>query len=204
MDSFKRRTFLLVLIAPSGGGKSTILRKVIERRPDIAYSVSSTTRAPRTGEVDGRDYVFLSQQEFALRRGQGQFLETAEVHGNWYGTSRTFIAGRLAEGRHVVLDIDVQGADSVIHSDLPVVTVFLLPPDCTVLEERLRLRGTDAEPTIALRLRNARAEVSRAADFDYLVVNDDLDRAVDDVLAIVRAEENRTARYENIEATFWR
>jgi len=204
MQGYRRHTFLLVLIAPSGGGKSTILRQVTRQRPDIAYSVSSTTRLPRAGEVDGRDYVFLSREEFMRRREQGLFLETAEVHGNMYGTSREFVSRLLERGRHVVLDIDVQGADSVVNSGLPVVTVFLAPPSGEVLEQRLRARGTDDEATIALRLANARAEMARAADFDYLVINDDLTRAVDDVLAIVVAEENRTSRYEDFVEKFWR
>ncbi|MCD4829984.1 MAG: guanylate kinase [Candidatus Cloacimonetes bacterium] len=204
MNRYKRHTFLIVLIAPSGGGKSTILRRLIERRPDIAYSVSSTTRAPRVGEVDGRDYVFLSREEFTRRREQGQFFETAEVHGNLYGTSRVFIRERLDEGRHVVLDIDVQGADAIVNGGLPVVTVFLMPPGHEVLKQRLHTRGADSDETIALRLRNAHGEVARAHDFNYLVINDDLDEAVNEVLAIVRAEENRISRYESLEETFWR
>ena len=204
MPRYPRSTFLLVLIAPSGGGKSTILRRLIQRRPDIAYSVSSTTRPPREGERDGHDYVFLSRDEFLRRREQGNFLETAEVHGNWYGTSKLLIKQRLDEGRHVVLDIDVQGADSVIRSGLPVVTVFLAPPSHEVMEERLRHRGTDSDETIALRLRNAREELTRARAFDYLVINDDLEQAVEDVLAIVRAEENRAHRYEAFDEIFWR
>lgn len=204
MVEYNRTTFLLVLIAPSGGGKSTILRRLIERRPDITYSVSSTTRQPRPGEVNGRDYVFLSRDEFLRQREEGNFLETAEVHGNLYGTSKTFIEERLNEGRHVVLDIDVQGADSIVDCGLPVVSVFLIPPSRTVLEERLRARGSDSDETIALRLDNARAEMRRVRDFDYLVINDDLEQAVEDVLSVVRAEENRVHRYQTIEENFWR
>ncbi len=186
---------LLVLSAPSGCGKTTILKQVMAGLPGLVFSVSHTTRPPRPGEKGGRDYHFVSRREFeAIRdREPPGFLEWAEVHGNLYGTSREEVGRLRTRGLDVVLDIDVQGAAQIRRSCDPV-TVFIAPPSLAELERRLRGRGTEAEETIALRLANARREMQAMADYDYLVVNDDLEVAVDALRSIIVAERCRRRR----------
>ncbi len=190
-----REGMLLVLSAPSGCGKTTILKRVMAGLPGLVFSVSHTTRPPRPGEQDGRDYHFVDRAAFvAIRdRQPSGFLEWAEVHGNLYGTSREEVSRLRAQGLDVVLDIDVQGAARV-RRDWDPVTVFIAPPSLAELERRLRGRGTEAEETIALRLANARREMAAADDYQYLVVNDDLDVAVDALRAIIVAERCRRRR----------
>ena len=168
---------VLVLSAPSGTGKSTVGARLLEHLPDLALSVSHTTRAPRGAEVDGRDYHFIDMETFRSMDAAGAFLESAEVHGNLYGTARAEVEGILSRGRSVLLDIDVQGGRSVKAALPQSLAVFLLPPDMVELERRLRGRGTDDAATIRLRLDNARAEMAAGAGYDHLVVNDDVDRA---------------------------
>ncbi|MFP7753354.1 guanylate kinase [Thermodesulfobacteriota bacterium B35] len=192
---------LLVLSAPSGCGKTTILKRVMAELPGLVFSVSHTTRAPRPGEVDGRDYHFVGRDEFETIRDRtpSGFLEWAEVHGNLYGTSRQEVERLRARGLDVVLDIDVQGAVQV-RRDWDPVTVFIAPPSLAELERRLRGRGTEAAETIALRLANARREMKAAADYEYLVVNDVLDVAVDALRSIIVAERCRRRRAPSGEA----
>ncbi len=180
---------LLVLSAPSGCGKTTILKRVMADLPGLVFSVSHTTRPPRPGEEDGRDYHFVERAAFvAIRdRQPSGFLEWAEVHGNLYGTSLEEVQRLRDRGLDVVLDIDVQGAAQVRREQDPV-TVFIAPPSLAELERRLRGRGTEAEETIALRLANARREIEAADDYQYLVVNDELDIAVDALRSIIIAE----------------
>lgn len=184
-----------MLSAPSGGGKTTIRKAVLARMPGVAYSVSYTTRSPRANEVDGKDYFFVSEDRFEQLIKENDFLEYARVHSNWYGTSRSFILDRFAHNYHVIMDIDPQGAETIVKSNIEVVTIFLLPPDMKTLEKRLRERGTDSEETISLRLKNARQELKSLREYDYLVINDNLEVAIEEVKRIIEAEENRVTRY---------
>lgn len=168
---------VLVLSAASGTGKSTVGVRLLESLPDLALSVSHTTRALRGAEVDGRDYHFVDRETFRSMEAAGAFLESAEVHGNFYGTARAEVEGILSRGRSVLLDVDVQGGRAVKAALPQSLAVFLLPPDMVELERRLRDRGTDDPDTIRLRLDNARAEMAAGSEYDHLVVNDDVERA---------------------------
>ena len=192
---------LLVVSAPSGAGKTTLLKKILADTPKIGFSVSHTTRAPRQGEESGRDYHFVSQSEFLELREEGAFLEWAEVHGNFYGTSRHAVEEEIEAGNDVLLDIDVQGARQVKEmgkmgelGEMRAVFLFIAPPSARVLEQRLRGRDTDIQEVIALRLENARREMEEAAWYDYLVVNDQLSEAVALLRAIISAERCRRRR----------
>lgn len=188
-----RPGMLLVLSAPSGAGKTTLARRLVEREPDARFSVSATTRAPRGRERDGVDYHFLSPARFDELAARGAFAEWAEVHGHRYGTLRATVDEALAAGRIAVFDIDVQGGEA-IRARWPerAVSVFLLPPSMAELERRLRGRSTDSEEAIARRLVAARDEIARgAAAYDYLVVNDDLEEALGQVAAVVAQERAR-------------
>jgi guanylate kinase len=160
---------------------------VLEREPGLALSVSYTTRPPRPGEVDGRDYRFVGKEEFLRLRDGGELLEWAEVHGNYYGTSRTWIETQLQQDRDVLLEIDWQGARQVRRMFPHAVSIFILPPSLEALEARLRGRGTDSEATIARRLAAAREEMRHVEEFDYVIINDRLERAIDELTAVVRA-----------------
>ena len=169
---------LFVVSAPSGAGKTTVLKVVLSTLPAIGFSVSHTTRPPRPGELEGRDYFFVSPDEFIRRRQQGDFLEWAEVHGNLYGTSRQAVTDRLAQGQDCVLDIDVQGARQLReHRDLNPVFVFIAPPSLAELERRLIGRQTESAATLALRLANARTELAALGLYDYVIVNDEVSQA---------------------------
>ncbi|MEA2114196.1 MAG: guanylate kinase [Thermodesulfobacteriota bacterium] len=188
-------SMLLVISAPSGCGKTTILKKVMTDLPGLAFSVSHTTREPRPGEEDGRDYHFVSREQFKEIRDQqpSGFLEWAEVHGNYYGTSRQDVEDRLAEGQDVILDIDVQGAKQIRrHGAL--VTIFIAPPSLSELKRRLRGRGTENEESLAVRLANAKKEMQAADAYTYLIVNDKLDEAVQALEAVIIAERCRRRR----------
>ena len=180
--------FPIILSSPSGGGKTTIARELLLRRTDLGYSVSCTTRAPRVGEVEGKDYYFLSRGDFERRRAAGDFAESAEVHGNMYGTLRSEIGRVLGAGKHVVMDIDVQGAQQFTRAFPKSVTIFVLPPSADVLLERLRQRRTESKEQLALRLHAALQELQVVDLYQYVVVNDDLAKAVHRVSAIIDAE----------------
>lgn len=189
----------MVLSAPSGAGKATLLRKLRERDAAIATTVSATTRAPRTGEVDGQDYHFLSEDKFQQLLNEDAFVEWAEVHGRRYGTLKTELDRCLLSGHHVILELDVEGNRSITKLRDDVVSVFLMPPSLEELEKRLRLRATDADESIALRLKNAAAEMAARFEYDYIVVNDNAEDATEDLHAILRAEQCRAARQKTKE-----
>ena len=182
---------MLVISAPSGTGKSTLIRHLSREFNSFSFSVSCTTRAPRPGELDGREYSFLSRDEFLARRDQGYFAEWAEVHGNFYGTPRQATRDLLAAGRDVIFDIDVQGARQLRDNMGQGCYVFIFPPSREVLEKRLTGRGTDSPETINRRLANARQEIENSLWFDHWIVNDDLNMAKDQLRAIYLAEKTR-------------
>jgi guanylate kinase len=183
--------FPVILSAPSGGGKTTIAHKLLDQRSDLGYSVSCTTRPARDGEVDGRDYYFLTHEEFETARANGDFAESAEVHGNFYGTLRREVDRVMAGGRHVVMDIDVQGTRQFVEAFPESVLIFVIPPDAAAMLERLTGRGTESANSLARRLRSAVAELRAVDLYGYLVVNDDLGEAVQAVSRIIDAEEFR-------------
>lgn len=191
--------FPVVLSSPSGGGKTTIARMLLQRRVDVGYSVSCSTRAPRPGEVNGRDYFFISVDDFLGRRARGEFAESAEVHGNLYGTLRSEVEKVLSQGRHVIMDIDVQGARQFVDVYPESVLVFLLPPSADVLVDRLTKRNTSQRDDLRRRLKEARAELSAVGDYHYVVVNDALESAYTQVSAIIDAEAVRHDRQTNVE-----
>ncbi len=185
---------LFIVSAPSGAGKTTIVERLVEQMPHLKLSRSYTSRDARQGETDGVDYNFVSRSEFEIRRDRGEFLEWADVFGNLYGTSRADTETLLATGDDVVLVIDVQGARQVRRSGIPLITVFVMPPSFAVLEQRLRGRSKDSDGAIQRRLQVARDEVASFADYDYVVLNDELTAAVDRLRGIVLAERARMER----------
>jgi len=201
---YEHKPYLLILIAPSGGGKSTICDEVLSRYKEFVYSISFTTRKPRGDEKNGVDYIFVEEAEFLKKQISGVFIESALVHGKWYGTSKGFIADKLANGNNIILDIDVQGALKILDSGVECVSVFLLPPTQEVLRHRLEKRGTDDRETIELRMENAAKEIDLINRFDYLVINDDLNTAVSDIDKIIRAEKLRVERYKEIRENYYR
>jgi guanylate kinase len=189
----RRTGQLFVISAPSGVGKTTLIRSLLLELPDLKFSVSSTTRPPRHGEVDGKDYHFLTREVFLAGIGAGCFLEWAQVHGEHYGTDGQELNKWLMAGSDVLLDIDVQGARQVRCVYPSSQNIFVLPPSLTVLEQRLQLRGTEPPEKIAARLTAARRELQEAPWYDFIVVNDVLEQAVADLIAIVRALRCRRA-----------
>ena len=178
---------LFIISAPSGAGKSTLTAKLLEEDKNIHLSVSCTTRAPRPGEVDGRDYHFVDKASFMGMLERGEFLESAEVHGNHYGTSQAWIRAQRAAGRDILLEIDWQGAQQVRRMFADTVGIFILPPSITELERRMRRRGHDSEEVVRRRLSVAADEMSHAAEFEYVIINNDFEEARRDLIAVVRA-----------------
>lgn len=192
-----KRALCVVVSAPSGAGKTTLCERLLAEFTGMAYSVSCTTRPARPGEMDGRSYVFMDEPEFKRRIEAGEFLEHAEVHGCWYGTSRRDVEDALAAGRDVLMDIDVQGAASIRSLALAApgsalgrayVDIFIMPPDIGTLEQRLRGRGKDSDDVIRKRLRNAVREMERQGEYRYSIMNDSLDKAYARLRAIIIAE----------------
>lgn len=191
-----KRGHLYVIAAPSGAGKTSLLRAVMAKRPNIGFSVSCTTRKPRPGEVDGRDYHFISRPDFERLVDAGEFVEHADVFGNLYGTRRSVVEGALAEGRDLILEIDWQGARQVRERLPEAVQIFILPPSRAELERRLRGRGSDSDEVIARRLAESALEMSHWQDFDYVIVNRDFEEAAAELEAIFdgRGEASRRDR----------
>ena len=185
---------LIVVSSPSGGGKGTLIRRVLKEVPNLGYSVSYTTRQARPGETNGRDYFFVTTATFIEMERAGAFLEWANVHGNLYGTARAQVERELMEGRDIILEIDVQGAKSVRSLVSAAVSVFILPPSFDVLCERLTARGSERADDLSLRLRNARGEVEHYNEFEYVIINDEADRAARQLASIVYAERARRER----------
>src|SRR5215216_2518890 len=192
------RGTLFVVSSPSGGGKGTIIRHVLAVVANLSYSVSYTTRAPRLGEVDGREYFFVSRDIFDEMAAAGEFLEWACVHGNFYGTARRQVSEETAAGLDLILEVDVQGAASVRQLLMDSVSIFILPPSYEVLRQRLIARGTDSPEVIEVRLRNAPDELKQYSAFDYVIINDEIDRAVGQLASIIYAERARCMRQEGL------
>ena len=191
-----RRGLLIILSSPSGAGKSTLARRLMDWDPTLRFSVSATTRPPRPGEVEGRDYFFRSEEEFARMVAAGEMLEHACVFGHHYGSPRAPVEQAIAEGRDVLFDIDWQGGQQIANSALKdsVVSIFILPPSIAELERRLNRRGQDPAEVIAQRMDKSRAEISHWAEYDYVLINDDLDRCFADLRTIVAAERLKRIR----------
>ncbi|NLJ83541.1 MAG: guanylate kinase [Halanaerobiaceae bacterium] len=189
-----KRGNLIVLSGPSGVGKGTVLRRLLKDYKDIEYSISATTRPGRKGEIHGKDYFFLSEEEFFQMVDNNQFIEWAKVHNNYYGTPREYVEKTLQDGRDIILEIDIQGARKVRETYPEAVYVFLLPPSFSELEKRLNKRGTEDEKTKELRLKNAREELKELVNYDYQIINEDLEEAVEQLKAIIVAERCRVKK----------
>jgi guanylate kinase len=193
------RPFPLVIAAPSGAGKTSLARALVETRSDMVFSLSATTRAPRPGEQDGVDYRFVDDAGFDALERTGDLLEWAHVHGRRYGTLKSGVNAALAAGKTVVLDIDVQGAQQVHRALSDAVLVFVLPPSVSEMKRRLHQRGSESDEQLVTRMRTARAELDAVKDFDYVVVNDEFEDALRTIEAIVAAERERVDRQPDIE-----
>jgi guanylate kinase len=185
---------LYIVSAPSGAGKTSLVSHLLDADPMVKKSVSYTTRAPRPGEEDGQHYHFIAPAEFERMRAGGELLESALVHGNHYGTSRVAVERETGAGHDVLLEIDWQGAAQIRTLKPDAVSVFILPPSIPALEERLKGRGQDSAEVIARRVAGARGEIAHVGEFDYVIINDDFDRAAQDLLSIIRAERLRLPR----------
>lgn len=185
---------LIIISSPSGGGKGTLIKEVLDSVPQLGYSVSYTTRAPRFGEEKGRHYHFVTKEEFEKEIATGGFLEYAEVHGNLYGTSLKHVTAMTDDGQDVILEIDVQGADWVRKRVPDVLGIFIMPPSFDVLKARLIARGTEKHSDLELRLRNARAEVMEYTKFDYVIINDEIFSAARRLAAVILGERQRRDR----------
>ncbi|MGI8835551.1 MAG: guanylate kinase [Pyrinomonadaceae bacterium] len=188
------RGILFVVSSPSGGGKGTLIQRVLNKVPNLSYSVSFTTRAPRNGEVNGREYFFVTPEKFEEMVAADEFLEWAHVHCKQYGTARKQVAREIAEGRDIILEVDVQGAASVRQLMADSVSIFILPPSFEVLKTRLTARGTDSPEELDVRLRNAPVELRDYSAFQYVIINDDAELAANQMAAIVFAERARLNR----------
>ncbi len=179
---------LFIISAPSGAGKTTLILQVLKRFDALSYSISHTTREPRKNEENGRDYFFITSQEFEEKINQNDWLEWAKVHDNYYGTSKAFVNETLRSGQSILLDIDVQGAKQIVDAKIKVVSIFIMAPSFEILAQRLKNRGTDTEQVVQKRLENAKQEMEQKGQYQYCVVNDDLDQAVESLYQIFAKE----------------
>ncbi len=184
----EKKGTLFVISAPSGAGKTTLVGQALKKIPQLFYSISHTTRKPRTGEIHGKDYYFIDEPEFQTLIDQNQWIEWAQVHGNFYGTSKAFVTKKLEAGENILLDIDVQGAKQIMNSKLGLVSVFILPPSIEVLLQRLENRGTDSKTVILHRMENAQLEIDQQSAYDHVIVNDEIDQAIADLCSIFENE----------------
>jgi guanylate kinase len=191
---------LFIVAAPSGAGKTSLVNALVERQKNVVLSVSHTTRAARAGEESGKDYFFVSQDEFSAMRNAGEFLESATVFDNSYGTSSEAVLLQLKEGKDVILEIDWQGAEQVRRNFPDSTGVFILPPSRNDLEQRLRGRGQDDDETIARRMRDAENEMSHYVEFDYLIINDDFEVALNDLIAVISAKRQTLGVQKEVQA----
>jgi len=197
LDELKadRRGLMVVLSSPSGAGKTTLTRKLLADNPDMAMSVSATTRLPRPGEEEGKDYYFVDKTRFSELEAQGEFLEHAKVFDNYYATPRGPVEEALSRGRDVVFDIDWQGAQQLTQAAADdIVKIFILPPNMRELEQRLRTRAQDSDSVIAKRMSKSEAEISHWAEYDYVIVNEDVEKALEELRMIIGAERMRRKR----------
>ena len=195
-DAGRRRGILIILSSPSGAGKSTLSRRLLEADPEVRFSISATTRPPRPGEQEAREYFFRSRREFEAMAAAGEMLEHAEVFGNLYGTPRAPVEAAIAQGQDVLFDVDWQGGQQIRNSSLrdAVVSIFILPPSIAELESRLRTRGQDSEAVVAGRMAQSREEISHWAEYDYVLVNERLVECEANLRAIIAAERLRRER----------
>lgn len=196
------RGLLITVSGASGTGKGTVCKRLLDLTPTLIYSISATTRAPREGELDGREYFFFSRDQFVEKINRNEFLEYADVYGNYYGTLRSYVDGQLADGRDVLLEIDTQGALKVQKACPEGVFIFLLPPSLEELKQRIMGRGTESPESLAKRLKSAPLEIEIGRQYDYVVVNDSVERAVDQIKSIIAAEHCRVDRSAGLFDTF--
>jgi len=203
MNNNLKPGILFILSGPSAVGKGTVCKKLLTEDQNMRYSVSVTTRSPREGEIDGVSYYFISKEDFLLKREQGEFLEWAEVYGNFYGSPLSAVRENLAAGYDVILEIDIKGAKKVKKHFSDGVYIFLMPPSAQELDHRIRKRGTDGPESIKLRLSSLKEEVAAITEYDYVVVNDVLERAVQKIRNIISAEQCRQQRFRADEYITW-
>ena len=192
-----RRGILFVVSSPSGGGKGTLIKRVLSTVPNLGYSVSYTTRPPRDGEVNGREYFFVTTDQFEAMIATEAFLEWAHVHGKLYGTSRQQVSNEICQGRDIILEVDVQGAASVRRLLPDAITIFILPPSLETLRKRLEARGTDSREELELRLRNAPDELINYKAFDFVIINENVERATSQLRSVINAERVRPNHQED-------
>jgi guanylate kinase len=191
----KEEGVVLVLSAPSGTGKTTLCHRLMEKLPDIKFTVSHTTRSPRAGEINGEDYFFVSEAEFNAMRERGGFLEWAQINRNFYGTAFDSVKASHQKGQDFILELDVQGAESLRELKYPAIYVFILPPSLEVLKSRLKNRGTESEEKINLRLETGLQEIKKCLTYDYILTNREVEETVDNLISIINAEKCRTDRF---------